>query len=235
MRIFIGWDPRETIAWHVLAHSIVTRASAPVSVHPVRLELFAGYGLDPERFRGGGSTAFARTRWLTPMLAGYSGLAAFLDCDMLCLGDVSDLFREASSAGVGPGESDKAVAVVQHDHRPAESVKFLGERQTEYPRKNWSSVMVFHCSHPACRGLTPETVAGGHEVGSWLHRFGWVEDGEIAALSPRWNHLVDVDPPNPSARLLHYTLGGPWFDGVETSRDWEWFEERDRMLGRMPL
>jgi hypothetical protein len=121
-----------------------------------------------------------------------------------------------------------AVMVVKHDHRPRESVKFLGQPQTAYPKKNWSSVMLFN--NARCRVLTPEYV--NTATGLELHQFKWLPDEAlIGALPGRWNHLVGYDPPSRDVSLVHYTLGGPYFEEYRNCEyAEEWRRERDRML-----
>ena len=218
IRIFIGYDPREASAFSVLAHSIHKRASVPVSVTPLMLSQLAGiFARERNSLQ---STDFAFTRFLTPYLSGYDGWSLFTDCDMLVLDDVANLWALR--------DDRFAVMVVKHDHRPREAVKFLGQPQTAYPKKNWSSVMLFN--NARCRALTSEYV--NTATGLELHQFKWLPDEAlIGALPGRWNHLVGYDPPSRDVSLVHYTLGGPYF---EEYRDCEyaeeWRRERDRML-----
>ena len=216
--VFIGYDPREAVALSVLAHSIHARASAPVSITPLMLSQLKGV-LTRERHPLQ-STDFSFSRFLTPYLSGYAGWSVFMDCDMLVLDDIASLYRLC--------DDRYAVMVVKHHHVPKETVKFLGEPQSQYEKKNWSSVMLFN--NARCRALSPEYVnaASGLE----LHQFKWLEsDDLIGALPDRWNHLVGYNPRRQDASLVHYTLGGPYFDeyrDCEYSR--EWFTERDAML-----
>jgi lipopolysaccharide biosynthesis glycosyltransferase len=200
--VFIGHDPRERAATNVLIDSLVQHSSMPLAITPLVTPQLEAQGFyrrerDPKQ-----STAFAFTRFLVPHLMDYRGWAVFMDCDMLCRGDIAELWKLR--------DDRFAVMCVQHEHVPAESVKFLGEVQSAYPKKNWSSLMLLNCER--CTALTPDFVnmATGHE----LHRFHWLAgDHEIASLPPVWNHLVDVQDPElaAAATLLHWTLGGPWF------------------------
>jgi hypothetical protein len=218
LRVFIGYDPREAAAFSVLAHSIHVRASAPISVTPLMLAQLAGVFT---RARSAlQSTDFAFTRFLTPYLSGYEGWSLFTDCDMLVLDDIAKLWALR--------DDRCAVMLVKHDHRPREAVKFLGQPQTAYPKKNWSSVMLFN--NARCRALNPQYV--NTAAGLELHQFKWLADESlIGALPGRWNHLVGYDAPSRDVSLVHYTLGGPYF---EEYRDCEyaeeWRRERDRML-----
>lgn len=221
LRIFIGYDPPQAVAYHVLAHSILRRSSVPVSIQPVMRSHLGGFS----RPRGAlDSTDFSITRFLVPALAGWDGLAVFMDCDMLCLGDVAELARVASS------QPDAAVLVVRHDYTPrsAGGTKLEGARQTAYPRKNWSSLMVMRADR--CRALTPGYVETA--PGLELHRFGWLRDEDIGGLPREWNWLVGEFEPNPSARLLHYTLGGPWLPSHRSCDHADlWLAERAHLLG----
>ncbi len=218
IRVFIGYDPREAIAFSVLSSSIQARASAPVSIAPLALSQLKGV-LTRQRHPLQ-STDFSFSRFLTPYLSGYAGWSVFMDCDMLMLEDIAALYRLC--------DDRYAVMVVKHNHVPKETRKFLGEPQSRYEKKNWSSVMLFN--NARCRALTPEYVntASGLE----LHQFKWLDDdGLIGALPDRWNHLVGYNPPRRDAALVHYTLGGPYFDehrNCEYSK--EWFDACDAML-----
>ena len=218
INIFIGYDPREAVAWNVLASSIHRRASEPVAVAPLMLSQLHGvYTRERHPLQ---STAFSFSRFLTPYLSGFDGWSLFMDCDMLMLDDVARLWALR--------DDRYAVMVVKHDHVPRETVKFLGEPQSKYEKKNWSSVMLFN--NARCRALTPDYV--NRATGLELHQFKWLgDDALIGELPSRWNHLVGYDVPRADAGLVHYTLGGPYFPeyaGCEYAR--EWFAERDAML-----
>lgn len=208
LKVMIGYDPNEAAGYHVLAHSILTRCSEPVSIIPVCLPYFKGHARDPK-----GSTEFSLTRFLTPMLSGYSGQALFLDCDMLVRCDIKELF---DSCGY-----DKDVYVVKHDYTPKGETKFLDSVQHTYPRKNWSSVMMFNCSNSPCKRLTNQFVVNSSP--SVLHQFKWCQDDRIGELGPEWNHLVGEYDPNPDAKIVHFTNGIPAFKGLgrqEFSKEW---------------
>ena len=216
--IFIGYDGRETVAYNVLAHSIQARATQPVSIAPLMLSQLNGV-FKRERHPLQ-STDFSFSRFLTPYLSGFSGWSVFMDCDMLMLDDIAKLWALR--------DERYAVMVIKHDHVPKEDRKFLNEPQSKYAKKNWSSVMLFN--NARCRALTPEYVntASGLE----LHQFKWLgDDALIGALPDRWNHLVGYNSPRQDAALVHYTLGGPYFDSYrDCEYAQEWFAERDAML-----
>jgi len=218
LELYIGYDPRETVAFHVLAHSILRRASIPVSIAPVMKSQLQGvYTRAPGPTE---STEFSLSRFLVPYLAAFRGWSVFMDCDMLCRADISAL-AEAMTRN-----ADKAVLVCKHDYVPKPGPKFLGKVQTKYPRKNWSSLMVFN--NERCKMLTPDYVNSA--TGLDLHRFKWMDDGAIGDLPLEWNWLVDEYPPKPDARIVHYTRGGPWFEEFHNC-DYadEWREELKSM------
>jgi hypothetical protein len=218
IRVFIGFDPREVVAYNVLAHSIRSRSSRPVAITALALSQLTDV-LTRERHPLQ-STEFSFSRFLTPYLSGYQGWSIFMDCDMLALDDIAKLYDLR--------DERYAVMVVKHAHAPSETVKFLNQPQSRYEKKNWSSVMLFN--NARCRALTPEYV--NKASGLALHRFEWLEREDlIGSLPSGWNHLVGYDAPRPDASLVHFTIGGPYFHEY---RDCEyaqhWFAERDAML-----
>jgi hypothetical protein len=216
LQVYIGYDPREAVAYDTLAHSIRRRASIPLSIKPLVQKELREAGLYA---RGRGpteSTEFSLTRFLVPALAGYRGWSIFMDCDMLCRADIAELFAAR--------QPDKAVMVVKHDYVPKTQRKFLDQVQTKYERKNWSSLMLFN--NERCRGLTPAYVNSA--TGLELHRLKWVDDALIGGLPKAWNWLVTEYDHDPAAKLVHYTLGGPWFDEYrDCDYAAEWFAEHD--------
>ena len=218
IRVFIGYDAREAAAFSVLAHSIHARASRPVSIAPLMLSQL-GYVFTRERDPLQ-STDFSFSRFLTPYLAGYEGWAVFMDCDMVMLHDIADLWALR--------DDRYAVMCVKHNHVPKEETKFLGETQTKYAKKNWSSVMLFNTEK--CKALTPDFV--NTATGLELHQFKWLDDDDlIGELPPTWNHLVSVSEPAPDRALVHYTIGGPYFPEYrDCEYATEWFVEREEMM-----
>lgn len=224
IRVLIGYDPREAVAFNVLSYSIHTRASQPVSVAPLMLSQLGGI-LTRERHPLQ-STDFSFSRFLTPHLSDYTGWSVFMDCDMLMLDDIAKLWQLC--------DERYAVMVVKHNHVPREATKFLGEPQSTYDKKNWSSVILFN--NVRCRALTPEFVNAA--TGLELHQFKWLgNDDLIGSLPDRWNHLVGYNAPRRDAALVHYTLGGPYFPEYQDCEYADaWRAERDAMLyaGKRP-
>ncbi|MGD1805101.1 glycosyltransferase [Dapis sp. BLCC M126] len=218
INVYIGYDYREAVAFSVLAHSINFRASQPVSIAPLMLSQLQGV-FTRERHPLQ-STDFSFSRFLTPYLSEYRGWSIFMDCDMVMLDDITKLWDLR--------DDRYAVMVVKHDYEAKHKEKFLGEPQTPYPKKNWSSMILFN--NEKCRALTPEYVntASGLE----LHQFKWLESDElIGELPPTWNHLVGECEPNPDASLVHHTLGGPYFEELKDCEfSDEWRTELEGML-----
>ncbi len=220
IRVFIGFDTVETVSYHVLSHSIQARCSEPVSITPLMLTQLSG--LMTREHHNLQSTEFSFSRFLVPHLCDYQGWALFMDCDMLVLDDMADLWNLR--------DDNFAVQVVKHDHVPKETTKFLGQPQSKYEKKNWSSVMLFN--NEKCKALTPDFV--NTATGLELHRYQWLDgDHLIGDIPHRWNHLVGYDETVPVGEVsnLHYTIGGPYFDDYkDTDYAAEWFAEKDTML-----
>lgn len=217
-QIYIGYDPKEAIAFHTLAHSIQRRSSIPLTIAPLMQSQLKGIYA---RARGPTeSTEFSLTRFLVPALSAYRGWSLFMDCDMLCRVDIAEL------VAIAQGRDDKAVLLCKHDYTPGPSRKFLNQVQSVYPRKNWSSVMLFN--NARCAALTPQYV--NTATGLDLQRFAWLDDSAIGELPLEWNWLVGEYKHSPDAKIVHFTIGGPYFEdyrGCDYAE--EWFEENRRM------
>lgn len=224
MKVYIGSDPREQAAVDVAVKTL--REVSGIQAELLRADRLHAAGLLGRiaDTRGGQafdmisgapmSTEFAISRFLTPILC-QGGFALFTDCDMVFLRDPREMLSE-----IEPG---KAVYVVQHDHKPVERFKMVNQAQTTYPRKNWSSVMLFDCDHPANRRLTLQDV--NWRTGRELHGFYWLHDSEIGALDPAWNWLVNVQPRPQNTGIAHFTLGGPFNPGwVPAEHDDIWLK-----------
>ena len=211
--IFIGYDPREAIAYHTCVNSIIRHASQPVAITPMSLNLFQDY----KETHTDGSNQFIYTRFLVPHLMGFQGWAIFIDGDMILREDIVNLWNLR--------QPDKDVMVVKHNYKTRMPVKYLDSKNEDYPRKNWSSVILWNCNSPHNQQLTPEFVQ--QSSGSFLHRFSWLDDTAIGELPPEWNWLPDEYGVNFNAKLLHYTLGTPCFEEfADTPQAEEWHRER---------
>ena len=213
INIFIGYDHREAIAYHVCANSIIRQSSKPISLIPLALRNLQDY----EEKHTDGSNQFIYSRFLVPHLMEYKGWAIFMDGDMLVRNDIVKLWEMR--------DDTKAVQVVKHDYKTKLSEKYLGSKNEDYPRKNWSSVILWNCGHPANAAVTPEFVQNA--TGSQVHRFTWLTDELIGELPIEWNWLPDEFGANLDAKLIHYTLGTPCFhDFATTPMADEWHRER---------
>ena len=227
LKIFIGWDSREPEAAEVCEYSIKKHATVPVEIHFLKqAELRAReiYTREPDLQS---STEFTFTRFLVPYLCNYQGHAVFVDCDFLFEHDIKELFECANNSA--------AVSVVQHDYQPTNTVKMDGKTQYLYPRKNWSSLMLFNCAHPDCQTLTPEIVSS--QTGEFLHRFGWT-GYEIGSLDKTWNWLVNWyhEPQDGKPKAIHYTEGGPWFPNyVKTEYGGNWIQAYNELTTPPPV
>jgi lipopolysaccharide biosynthesis glycosyltransferase len=211
--VFIGYDPREAIAFHVCANSIIRHSSQPVQIIPVALNLFKEY----TETHTDGSNHFIYTRFLVPYMMEWKGHAIFIDGDMIVRDDIAKLWDMR--------DYSKDVQVVKHDYKTRMPIKYLGSKNEDYPRKNWSSVILWNCNSYPNRKLTPDYVMKA--TGAELHRFTWCTDDRIGELPPEWNWLPDEYGANPNAKLLHYTLGTPCFhEFADTPQGSEWHRER---------
>ena len=225
LHVFIGYDSKEDIAYRVCKQSLSNKSTIPIKIKSLKL-----YELISKKFYTRivdplASTEFTYSRFLVPSLMNYQGWAIFCDCDFLFFEDISFLLKSI--------EGDKALYCVKHEYTPKERHKMDGKKQTIYPRKNWSSFMVFNCSHPSNKKLTIDIV--NSESGSFLHQLKWLKDDEIGSIDERWNWLEGWTSKNNNTKpyAVHFTRGGPWFDewkDVEFSK--EWHSEKEKYLNK---
>ncbi len=202
--IVVGFDQKEAVAYHAFCQSVMEKASVPLQIMPLaEKSLNVHFPTQSD-----GSNKFIYSRFLTPYLNSYQGWAIFADGDMICQQDIKELWDLR--------DDSKAVMVVKHDYKTKAAVKYLHNKNEDYPRKNWSSLILWNCGHPANKLLTPEFIR--EQTGAFLHRFTWLEEEEIGELNSEWNWLAIEYPENYQAKLIHYTLGTPCFkDYAETS------------------
>ena len=216
IKVFVGYDSREDIAYKVCEFSIKAR-SHNVEVIPLIRDKLIEEGKYDRPKDTLASTEFTFTRFLVPELTGFDGWAVFCDCDVLWNVGVEDIIAHANE--------QYAVMVVKHDYNPVNETKMDGKRQYIYPRKNWSSVILWNCGHPSNKQLTQEAI--NTETGQFLHRFEWLPDEEIGELPSVYNWLVGwykETPESGQPKIIHYTEGGPWFDNYvncEYGANWE--------------
>jgi len=204
VNIYIGYDSREDLAYQVCSHSI-TSLSKSAKIYPLKLNDLKEKGYYKRGEDKLGSTEFTFSRFLVPILNDYKGWALFCDCDLLFLKPVEELFSLV--------DDKYAVMCVQHDYAPKGNTKMDGRIQSIYPRKNWSSLVLWNCNHPSNKKVTLDLVNDPNTTGKYLHRFSWLEDNEIGAIGHEWNWLVGwyKEPQDGSPKAIHYTEGGPWF------------------------
>ncbi len=215
VKIYIGFDQRESVAYHTFVQSLIDNASIPLQITPLAVKNLNGY----EEKHEDKSNDFVYSRFLTPFLNEFEGWAIFADGDMVCQTDIKELLELK--------DDSKALQVVKHDYKTKAHQKYLGNINQDYPRKNWSSVILWNCSHPKHKILTPDFIS--NQTGKYLHRFSWLEDEEIGELPKEWNWLATEYPNNEQAKIIHYTLGTPCFKNYrETEMSDVWLNQYGR-------
>jgi len=216
VKIYIGFDQREAVAYHTFVQSLIENASIPLDITPLAVRNLKGY----EEKHEDKSNDFVYSRFLTPFLNDFKGWAIFADGDMICQADIKELLDLR--------DDSKALQVVKHDYKTKACQKYLGNINQDYPRKNWSSVILWNCAHPKHKILTPDFIA--NQPGKYLHRFSWLEDNEIGELPKEWNWLATEYPNNEQANIIHYTLGTPCFkDYRNTEMSDIWLKKHNRL------
>ena len=214
--VFIGFDKREKIASDVCEYSLKKNSKIDLKISLLKTDELRKKKLYKREEDKLSSTEFTFTRFLVPYLMNYKGFAIFCDCDFLWLSDVSNLFKLV--------KKEYAVQCVKHEYNPKDLTKMDGRLQTIYPRKNWSSMVIWNCEHPSNKVVTPNLI--NSETGKFLHRFGWLKNSEIGSISNEWNWLVNwyKEPLDGKPKALHFTEGGPWFENHSKSEyDKLWF------------
>lgn len=230
MRIFIGWDPREKDAYDVCKYSLQKNSSIQLRITALKKEVLCSQGLYKRDLKEASSTDFTFTRFFVPFLCDFQGWALYVDCDFLFTKDIAKLI---------PFMKDKyALICVKHNYAPKNTVKMDGQKQVAYPRKNWSSFVLWNCTHPANRVLDLEML--NHSSFQFLHRFSWLNDEQIGEIPAEWNWLVgEYKPSKNLPAALHYTNGGPWFQNcVDVDYATEWlqaFMEMKKKLKRQQI
>ena len=210
--VFIGYDSKVKIAYHVLAESILKHSSEPVSIHPIYLPNLQKIHNRKQNVLA--STEFSFSRFLVPYLMNYQGWALFMDSDMIMISDIAELWQLRNKK--------YALQVCKHEYTPNAEKKFLGNTQTIYAKKNWSSLMLMNCSQ--CKTLTTDYV--NTATGLELHQFKWLKDEHLIGEIPlEWNWLVGEYPYKDNVKNIHFTEGGPYFKEYEnTEYADKWFK-----------
>lgn len=197
VKIYVGFDPRESVVYHTFVQSLIEQSSLPLEITPLAVNTLNFYSETHQDK----SNDFVYSRFLTPFMSDFSGWSIYVDGDMICQEDIKELLALK--------DESKALLVVKHDYQSKTANKYLNNINENYPRKNWSSVILWNCGHPKHKVLTPDFVS--QQSGKFLHRFSWLADEDIGELPIEWNWLATEYPDNASAKLIHYTLGAPCF------------------------
>jgi len=217
INIVVGFDQRESVAYHTFTQSIIEKSSLPVAFIPLAINTLKDYA----ETHTDKSNDFVYSRFLTPYLYDFKGWAIFADGDMICQVDIKELWDLRVES--------KALLVVKHDYQTKAHQKYLGNINENYPRKNWSSIILWNCAHPKHKVLTPDFIT--NQTGKYLHRFSWLDDADIGELPPEWNWLAIEYPENRKAKLIHYTLGTPCFKDYENTEMSDiWHQTQQRII-----
>jgi lipopolysaccharide biosynthesis glycosyltransferase len=220
INIYVGFDQKEAVAYHVFCQSLIDNTSIPLQIQPMALRTLNKYKENHQDR----SNDFVYSRFLIPFLNNFNGWALFVDGDMICQSDIKELFDLR--------DDSKAVMVVKHNYETKQEKKYLGNINENYPRKNWSSVILWNCNHSKHKILTPTFVS--EQTGKFLHRFSWLEDKDIGELPLEWNWLAIEYEDNTNAKIIHYTLGTPCFSDYKNTAMAEiWYKYYSRLNNGM--
>ena len=201
--IVVGFDQREAVAYHAFTQSVIEKSSTPIRFLPLNINSLSNY----KETHQDGSNEFIYSRFLVPYLMNFSGWAIYADGDMVCLEDIKKLWDL---------RDDKyAIQVVKHDYKTKIKNKYWGNKNEDYPRKNWSSLILWNCNHSSHKILTPEFIQ--KQTGAFLHRFNWIKDNEIGEINKEWNWLAMEYEEKKDINLIHYTIGTPCFKEYSNS------------------
>ena len=234
LTIFVGWDSNEAIAADVLMYTIDKYKSRPVDFFLLKQQELRDKGLYTRELDKKASNEFSMTRWLTPYLNRQlfpnNRYALFLDCDFVFTGDIYRIFDY---------KEDASINVVKHEYVPKSTTKMKDssgkvQAQKNYPRKNWSSFVLYDCENPIVHKLTLEVV--NSESPMVLHRFMLFDDKDVGGFNywtkvdgqkiPLLNHLAgEYKQPTELPLSIHLTLGIPTIHtAVESAYSKEWLD-----------
>jgi lipopolysaccharide biosynthesis glycosyltransferase len=217
--IYVGYDESQDMAYNVCAFSIKENTNFDVNIHKINDKTICGYNREHDPLS---STPFTYARFYVPFINDYKGFSIFCDGDFLFLDDIGKL--------INLFDSKYAVQVVKHDYNPSNATKMNNKIQTMYPRKNWSSLILWNNEHPKNKQLNLDLL--NKSTGSFLHRFTWLDDSDIGEISYDWNWLVgwynETEKNKPKA--LHFTEGGPWLEDIKTEYDFLWNSYKEKYL-----
>lgn len=233
IRVFIGHDSKTPDHTRICRESILDNTNAPVLIETLNMQalrraaLYRRWhylseegklvdGIDGRPF----SSEFAFTRFLIPALMQWRGWAIFCDSDFMFKSDIKDLWDDRDACF--------AIQVAQQDYKSKASVKKGGFQQSDYPRKNWSSLMMWNLYHPAHLTLTQHVV--NTFPGDWLHRLNWLDDKDVGKVDPTWNWIEGTTDGEPKA--VHFTMGTPDIPGYRNAKhSSEWLRYSEKVQG----
>ena len=201
--IVVGFDQREAVAYHAFTQSVIEKSSIPIRFLPLNINSLTNYKETHED----GSNEFIYSRFLVPYLMNFKGWAIYADGDMVCLEDIKKLWNLR--------DNKYAIQVVKHDYKTKIKNKYWGNKNENYPRKNWSSLILWNCEHKSHKVLTPDFIQ--KQKGAFLHRFNWIKDSEIGDINKEWNWLAMEYEEKQDINLIHYTIGTPCFEEYQNS------------------
>lgn len=209
IKLFIGYDSKQDISdrlmysnnapYQVCKKSVMDH-NKEVEIYPLKLSSLQELGLYKRTEDTSATTEFTYSRFLVPFLSDYKGISVFCDSDFLWQCDIAEVLNYI--------DDSNSVSCVKHEYTPKASTKMDGLKQTVYPRKNWSSLMVFNCEHPDCKNLSLEKV--NTETPKYLHRMSWTNDESIGSLPLEFNWLEGEYENKVNPKVIHFTNGGPW-------------------------
>ena len=196
--IVVGFDQKEAVAYHTFTQSVIEKSTIPTRFMPLSVGSLTNY----KEVHKDGSNDFIYSRFLVPYLMNFKGWAIYADGDMVCLKDIKNLWDLR--------DNKFAVQVVKHDYKTKVKSKYWGNKNEDYPRKNWSSLILWNCNHESHKMLTPEFIQ--KQTGAFLHRFSWIKDEEIGEIEKEWNWLAMEYEEKKDINLIHYSIGTPCFE-----------------------
>lgn len=216
-RVYVGWDEAQAVACQTCIDSLA-RFIPYDWIVPIRTETLRLRGWYWREDDAGQSTEFTYSRFLTPAMSGFYGTSLFCDGDFFWRRDPRDLLAYQ--------DEEKAVQVVRHHITPDQlsDLKMNGKKQIWYPKKNWSSLMLFNNAHLDCKNLVPENVS--EESAEWLHQFHWTDIDFHRSLPSSFNYLAGYGYEDKDPHAVHFTDGGPWqagYENVEYAAEWRKF------------
>jgi len=219
--VYIGYDSRQDYPpkynkiknpCYEVCKSSIKRKSGRANIQPIKLDELIEQGHYYREVDPLASTEFTYSRFLVPFLNDYKGMAIFCDSDFLWRCNIEELLQFY--------DERYAVSCVQHDYTPSSKTKMDGVKQTSYPRKNWSSLMMFNCEHKDSKKLTPKVIST--ETPQYLHRMEWT--GDVGKIPIMYNWLEGDYPKTINPKVIHFTNGGPWHESWDGDWRQEWEE-----------